>query len=132
MGTAVAPRIGPYVGGDPMSPTPIILGVGSTVVPRARFRGGRGQALRADSRRRVGVVALVPLCVTAVAVLILAHQYHLGTAAILVGILSGMPGLYLAWAAVSISPSETDRLDLANDAAHEPGTRPKWMQPHRS
>ena len=88
----------------------------STVVPKAKLRSGRGQVVLGRSRRRVGVVALVLLCVTAAAALVLAHRYHLGAAAILVGILGGLPGLYLAWAAVSISPSEADRVDLATVA----------------
>lgn len=78
----------------------------STVVPEVKRYRRRGQILRRRTRRSVGVVAVLLLCVTAAAALILAHHYHLGTAAILVGILGGLPGLYLAWAAL---PSGSDR-----------------------
>jgi hypothetical protein len=44
------------------------------------------------------VVALALLLVTTVIALILARRYHLGVAAVTVGILGGFPGLYLAWA----------------------------------
>lgn len=59
------------------------------------------RVLSAD-RRRVGgtaAVALVLLCVTTVAAVILALVYHLGVAATLVTILVGLPALYMAWEA---------------------------------
>jgi hypothetical protein len=56
------------------------------------------------------------LCVTAAAALILAHRYHLGTAAILVGILGGLPGLYMAWAAFPLGPGGASSPDLATVA----------------
>ena len=67
-------------------------------------------------RRHAGVVAVVLLGVTAATALVLAHQYQLGVAAILVGILGGLPGLYLAWAAISSSPGGAGSLDLATVA----------------
>jgi NACHT domain len=49
--------------------------------------------------RRTGAMALALLFGTTAAALILARRYNLGVPAILVGILGGLPGLYLAWAA---------------------------------
>ena len=72
--------------------------------------------MRGRTRGRIRVVAVLLLCVTAAAALILAHRYHLGVAAILVGILGGLPGLYLAWAALPESPGEAGSLDLATVA----------------
>ena len=83
-----------------------------TVVPEVKGHGRRGQMVRRFIRRRVGVVALVLLGVTLALALTLARQYHLGVAAILVGILGGLPGLYLAWAAVSSGPGGAGLLDL--------------------
>jgi hypothetical protein len=73
----------------------------------------RGQTAHRGTRRRIGVVAVVLLCITAAAALILAHRYHLGVAAILVGILGGLPGLYLSWAAISASSDSSGPPDLA-------------------
>jgi hypothetical protein len=58
-------------------------------------------------------VALALLGVTAAVALILAHRYHLGAAAIVVGILGGLPGLYLAWAALPGTADAVGSLDLA-------------------
>jgi hypothetical protein len=88
----------------------------STGVLKVKLHYRRGQALRRRTRRRIGVVAVLLLGVTAAVALILAHKYHLGLAAVLVGILGGLPGLYLTWAALPGSPGESDSLDLATVA----------------
>lgn len=59
---------------------------------RAAVAGGRG--------RRTGVRALGLLGAAAGSSVLLAWQFHLGVPAIAIGILGGLPGLYLAWAAV--------------------------------
>lgn len=75
---------------------------------------GRQHPLASTSHRRArrtGVVAVVLLCGTAGASLALTSFYHLGvavTAATLVAVLGGLPGLYLTWALY-----RDDRLDAA-------------------
>jgi hypothetical protein len=79
-------------------------------------RLSRGQVVHKRARWRTGVIALVLLGVTTAAALILAHRYHLGVAALVVGILGGLPALYLAWAALPGGSGEDGSLDLARVA----------------
>jgi len=62
------------------------------------------------------VVALVLMVVTAAAALILARLYHLGVAAILVGIILGVPSLYLGWVSVRDSQATSGPAELAGVA----------------
>jgi hypothetical protein len=63
------------------------------------------------------VVALVIVGVTAALALFLAYRYHLGVAAILVAILGGLPGLYLAWSALPGGPGSPDLAVVADQLA---------------
>jgi hypothetical protein len=49
--------------------------------------------------RRTGITSLCLLAATVTATVVLARGYHLGVAAALVGLVGGIPGLYLMWAA---------------------------------
>jgi NACHT domain len=88
----------------------------STIVPKVKRQRRRGLVVHGPAQRFVGVGALVLLCVTAAAALILAQRYHLGVPAIAVSILGGLPGLFLAWAAISSGPGAAGSLDLATVA----------------
>jgi hypothetical protein len=66
---------------------------------RWRNRGWRTAATRGRGRR-TGLRALGLLGSAAGGSVLLAWRFHLGVPAVVVGILGGLPGLYLAWAAV--------------------------------
>ena len=59
----------------------------------------RGASLIQSRARRTGITSLCLLAATATATVVLARGYHLGVAAALVGLVGGIPGLYLMWAA---------------------------------
>jgi NACHT domain len=79
--------------------------VGTANRPRRRgpFRGQRAHG------SRVGAVALVLFVVAVAAALILAWLYHLGVPATLVGIILGVPSLYLGWVALQDERRPPDR-----------------------
>jgi hypothetical protein len=82
-----------------------------------------GEIARRSRRTRLSALGL--LCVTVAVALVLARLYHLGSAAILVSVLGGAPGLYLSYAGYrddreaeaddnQLSPAEmADRLAVA-------------------
>jgi hypothetical protein len=72
---------------------------------RKRINSGRMTARRAG-RTAVGLVAT-----TAAAAVLLAYRFHLGIAAVVIAVIGGIPGLYLAWAALPNSPDEQEDLN---------------------
>src|SRR5215472_4773002 len=70
-----------------------------TDVPDRTGRKGRLGFLAGHSRRQTGARALVLFVVSSAAALALAARFHQDAVAVAVGILVGLPALYLAWAA---------------------------------
>jgi uncharacterized YccA/Bax inhibitor family protein len=58
-----------------------------------------GAYLIQSRARRTGITSLCLLAITVTATVVLARGYHLSVAATLVGLVGGIPGLYLMWAA---------------------------------
>lgn len=63
-----------------------------------RRRGSRGFSGWFRGSGRTGVISVVLLAASTVAALFLADRSRVGAGAVLVGVLVGVPGLYLLWA----------------------------------
>jgi TPR repeat protein len=72
--------------------------------------------VRASVRRHPGFVVFALLCICAGAALLLAHSYHLGVAAVLAGVIVGLPSLFVGVRTISSAPAPAPP-DLTTDTA---------------